>query len=159
MSRQPKSVETRFWEKVDKTGDCWIWTGAKSSAGYGTLAVHLNPLKVMAAHRLSFALHRGVFDQRLMVLHTCDVRECVRPDHLYLGDHLQNMKDMVDRGRHGKKMGTHCPAGHAYTESNTYERNGSKWCRECRKAQTRKHRQSKKGGTHMATASIEVHTP
>lgn len=84
-----------FWSKVDKTGSCWIFTGAKLKGGYGHF-VHLG--NHWQTHRLSWFLKNGDpsgFD----VLHTCDVPACCNPDHLYLGTDKDNANDRVARGR------------------------------------------------------------
>lgn len=69
----------RFWSKVDKTGDCWLWTDAPNSAGYGTFKV--DGVTVMA-HRFSWMLAGDELDPDLELDHLCRVRLCVRRDHL-----------------------------------------------------------------------------
>ena len=90
-----------FDTKVDRSGDCWIWTGNKSTTtGYGL--INTGPRvkqKKYRAHRVSYALYFGDFDESLLVLHTCDNRLCVKPDHLFLGTNDDNMKDMRFKGR------------------------------------------------------------
>ena len=93
-----RPVEERFWEKVQKTDGCWLWTGATIAAGYGELAVG-QPRKPLRAHRLSWEMHHGPIPEGLLVLHHCDVRNCVRPEHLFLGTHQDNMADAYAKGR------------------------------------------------------------
>lgn len=90
------SVEERFWSKVDTTGDCWIWTSAIVTGGYGVLHIGNKNIK---AHRLAWEFERGEIPEGLFVLHRCDTPNCVRIDHLFLGTHDDNMQDMVQKGR------------------------------------------------------------
>lgn len=100
-------MECRFWEKVDKNGPipahcselgpCWIWTAANNGS-YGILSVPGSKEKVRA-HGYSWELHNGPIPDGLWVLHQCDNRICVRPTHLFLGTHQDNMNDMVAKGR------------------------------------------------------------
>jgi hypothetical protein len=88
----------RFWEKVDvsfKTG-CWEWTGFRGRTGYGR--VRFNG-RTQSAHRVSYELTWGPIPVGLSVLHSCDNRACVRPDHLSLGTQGDNMRDMFAKGR------------------------------------------------------------
>jgi len=86
----------RFSAKVCKTGDCWIWTGSLSNKGYGQIrAGGRNSL----AHRVSFELFRGPIPPGMWILHRCDNRRCVNPDHLFLGDCALNMQDCAAKGR------------------------------------------------------------
>lgn len=100
----------RFWSKVDKTpghgpeGLCWKWMAALNvrPEGYGRFAVRRDGHKVgLSAHRLSFVLAGGVIPEGLSVMHTCDYKPCVNPDHLLLGSQANNTADMVSKGRHG----------------------------------------------------------
>lgn len=90
------SPEERFWAKVDRTGECWVWTGARNQNGYGTFRFARS---MRLAHRVAFLLTRGVIPDGLWVLHHCDNPPCVNPAHLYLGTVQDNVRDMVARGR------------------------------------------------------------
>ena len=91
----------RFWARVNKTDDCWLWTGAQIK-GYGDLRINTTARQL--AHRFSWELHSGHIPQGLHVLHRCDNPPCVRPDHLFLGTNNDNVMDMVVKGRAGKKL-------------------------------------------------------
>ncbi len=93
----------RFWAKVDKSGDCWVWTGSRFSNGYGYVGVIRNGVKGSAlAHRVAFELAYGTVPAGLMVCHRCDNRSCVRPLHLFLGTAKANAEDMVAKERHAR---------------------------------------------------------
>lgn len=102
--------ECRFWEKVNKDGPllpgqsltCWVWTGATKESGYGVMKWP-GAARVVRAHVLSYEMHIAPKPEGLWVLHTCDNRVCVRPDHLFLGTHQDNMKDMAVKGRAATK--------------------------------------------------------
>ena len=89
----------RFWNKVDKTNDCWLWTGYQNKKGYGMFRVGDT---MMLTHRYS-AQAAGMIIDNMLVCHHCDNPSCVRPDHLFLGNHIDNMRDKVSKGR-GKKF-------------------------------------------------------
>lgn len=88
----------RFWAKVEKRGpnDCWLWTASKDRHGYGTFQLNGKPRK---AHRLSWVLSNGPVPDGLCVCHSCDVRLCVNPSHLWAGSNKANTVDMVAKGR------------------------------------------------------------
>ncbi len=89
-------VSDGFWRLVDKTGECWIFTGVKDNYGYGSLFLGNRRVR---AHRLSYMLVHGAIPDGLSIMHVCDVRDCVRPDHLKAGTHQENMRDMQRKGR------------------------------------------------------------
>src|SRR3990167_3652620 len=89
------TLEERFWSKVDKSGDCWIWTGAKIS-GYPIFRVGN---KLIRGHRYSWELCNGKIPEGLFACHHCDNPSCVRPDHIFLGTHTDNMRDARQKGR------------------------------------------------------------
>lgn len=103
-----KSLEERFWSKVDKRGpdECWEWTGAKSSHGYGVIwsGGGRSNGKLIKAHRVSWMLHNGPipefdpFDETC-ILHECDNPGCVNSSHLSLGTHKKNIRDAFSRNR------------------------------------------------------------
>lgn len=118
----------RFWEKVNKTDTCWLWTATKV-AGYGQFRPDGENI---LAHRYSYTIHKGEIPTGLFVLHSCDNRACVNPDHLSTGTHVQNMHDMLAKGRQNNQVKTHCKYGHEFTEDNTlYNNRGSRYCKEC----------------------------
>ena len=93
------SVEDRFHSKYikDESTGCWNWEAALSSFGYGLL--NINRI-ITRAHRYSYELHTGVIPEGVLVLHECDNRKCVNPEHLFLGTQKDNMIDMCSKGRH-----------------------------------------------------------
>jgi hypothetical protein len=83
-----------FWPKVRKTRKgCWLWVGPKNTDGYG-----IGP-RMQPAHRISFELTKGPIPEGELVLHTCDNPPCVRPDHLKVGSHYENLLDAYRKGR------------------------------------------------------------
>lgn len=91
----------RFMALVEKDGDCWMWTGTITNAGYGRFWLRG---KNVSAHRASIVLFGEGIELGQCALHKCDTRKCVNPDHLYVGTHKENMRDRQVRGRAGKKL-------------------------------------------------------
>lgn len=91
-------AEDRFWRFVEKSEGCWLWTGSKSKRGYGHFKVS-TALSPTRSHQFSWKLHFGEIPEGLWVLHTCDIPACVNPDHLFLGTALDNVRDMISKGR------------------------------------------------------------
>lgn len=97
--RPESAIEPRFWSKVQKSEDCWLWTGASAKRAHATYGHIWYGGKVDRAHRVSWKLHFGPISEGMQVLHRCDTPLCVRPDHLFLGSQLDNIHDMERKGR------------------------------------------------------------
>ena len=81
--------------------NCWIWQGSKLSDGYGMICYQY---KTLRAHRVSYEFHKGPIGDKV-VCHQCDNPLCINPDHLFLGTQLDNIKDMMAKGRHSNHKG------------------------------------------------------
>jgi hypothetical protein len=99
-----ESVKKRLLNKVKIENECWLWEGCLNHVGYGQSSYRS---KQMTVHRLSWKVFKGDFDSKLCVLHKCDNRNCINPEHLYLGNQCDNMQDAFDRGRKTTKRENH----------------------------------------------------
>lgn len=89
-----------FEDRVDKSGDCWEWTGCRLPSGYGLAKVKVNgKWRNAYAHRLAWEREHGKIPSGLFVLHRCDNPSCVNPNHLFVGTAKDNSRDMVKKGR------------------------------------------------------------
>lgn len=94
-----RTLRDRFEAKIEKTAGCWIWRGAVGSTGYGSFVV---ANKSQIASRVVYEIFIGPIPRGQFVLHRCDSPLCVRPEHLFLGTHQDNMRDRNAKGRaHG----------------------------------------------------------
>ncbi len=99
-----------FYSAPDANG-CLIWNGiVRRDGDYGRLQIGT---KMYSAHRLAYELKHGAIPNGLMVLHRCDVRLCINPDHLFLGSNQENMDDMKAKGRHAPRTPRGSRHGHA----------------------------------------------
>jgi len=87
-----------FWSRVNKTDGCWLWTGA-TLRGYGRRSGRRPPHERIC-HRYAWIITNGPIPDGIHVLHRCDNPSCVRPDHLFLGTHQDNVSDMIAKDRH-----------------------------------------------------------
>jgi hypothetical protein len=90
----------KFWAKVRKTDTCWLWIGGLNSDGYGSVRLG-SPTN---AHVISWRLTNGEIPKGRHILHKCDVPNCVNPEHLFLGNHADNMRDKTLKDRAAKKL-------------------------------------------------------
>lgn len=98
---KPKPLAERFNAFVDRSDadGCWIWTGSTASTGYGQI-YDRRVGKPQRTHRIAWELHYGMVPPpHLCVMHMCDVRACVNPDHLMVGTIADNNLDMIRKGR------------------------------------------------------------
>ena len=142
---QPIPLRTRWEAKVQRTAECWEWTGARSSTGYGVIQRGgVGPKKLLFAHRLAYEFYVGPIPDGLHIDHLCRNRGCVRPDHLEAVTVRENILRgtgwMAERAR-----ATHCVHGHEFTPENTYLYGPTKtWrmCVACSRARTRSYQRA-----------------
>lgn len=134
----------RFWIKVDKQDDCWLWCGAINQDGYGVYSGRV-------AHRIAFKLVRGDIPAGTEIDHLCRRRNCVNPAHLDPVTHAVNIVrgdySTVDRTRLGRiqREKTHCPQGHPYTGDNLkIGWRGARVCRICEREKSRRYLDKKR---------------
>src|SRR5579859_4319368 len=110
--RDREPLANRFLKKVYKTENCWFWLGSRFNNGHGKMTVA--EVQQVATHVSWFLAHGEWPPADKLVLHTCDIRQCVRPDHLFLGTQGENTRDAVSKGCHGRIPGETCKWGHRY---------------------------------------------
>lgn len=128
----------RFWSKVWKTANCWLWEGTLNEDGYGQFRIGGH---FYSAHRVSFVSCGGVIPEGCECDHLCRVRACVRPSHIEAVSHRINCR----RGNGGvnfrdKKF---CPRGHEYSSNNTLIIRGQRRCRTCNNLKNKEYRLQK----------------
>lgn len=102
IDRRKPAID-RFMAHVCKTETCWLWIGSKKKNGYGRFSPGGHGVNILA-HRASWEFHFGPIPSGLFVCHHCDTPACVRPDHLFLGTHEENMADMWAKGRAAQQL-------------------------------------------------------
>lgn len=149
------SAAVRFAAQTERSDGCWRWKGTHIWNGYGRFGVGGAHVLV---HRFAYEQAFGPIPEGMWVLHRCDVRDCVRPDHLFLGTVIDNVHDMMAKGRRvdGQRRKTECIRGHAYTPENTARNpNGNRYCRTCANARAMLSHHRQRGG-QLADRHAEV---
>ena len=129
------NVLEKFESKVDRSGDCHLWTGCTNKAGYGQIKIKG---KQFGTHVVAAKIKFGMFDERVLVRHSCNVKACCNPDHLLLGTEKDNHDDAVRDGLMPWQKQTHCKNGHPFSGDNLYFVNGKhRRCRTCSRERQR----------------------
>jgi hypothetical protein len=89
-------IRRNLWSRVRVSGECWLWTGALTRAGYGLLTVGGQQ---KYAHRLAYETTVGRVPPGYCVCHACDTPACIRPEHLFIGTQADNLHDAGAKGR------------------------------------------------------------
>jgi hypothetical protein len=109
MARPRIPISQKIDDKVLRIPEsgCWIWLGSITNHGYGTMT--LGARTNISAHRASYELKHGPIPDGMLALHTCDIKCCVNPDHIFIGTQKENMADKVRKNRQakGEKHGMH----------------------------------------------------
>lgn len=140
-----KTELARFWSRVRKTDNCWLWIGGISHSGYGVFTTGSKTngtSKSTPAHRYSYALAKGDIPEGLVLDHLCRIRECVNPDHLEaVTQQVNTLRGDSPIAQHAAK--THCKRGHPFSEENTWRtRKGGRHCRTCARERAKQTRAS-----------------
>lgn len=124
----------RFWSKVQKTDECWLWGGHICTQGYGQMNVRGRDV---LAHRLSYQLLVGEIPEGLELDHLCRIRTCVNPAHLEPVTHAENMKRMLNSVTRPQQI--LCKQGHVLDGIRT-RKTGGRYCKTCNLESKRRQR-------------------
>jgi hypothetical protein len=136
MTVRNLTAEDRFWANVDRSGECWLWTGYVKPNGYASFypggGRHVSKIY---AHRFSYELANSNIPIGAEIDHLCNVRRCVNPAHLEAVSHRENVdRAVARRDRFG--------CGHEKSTKNSYRKGTYSTCRECALQRSRSRRMS-----------------
>jgi len=142
--RKPNFVEDHI-ERIPFSG-CWIWMGALTQGGYGSISIGGNSKKT---HIVLYSRTKGEIDAHLQLDHLCRVRCCVNPDHLEPVTQKVNILRGESPTAINKKK-THCIRGHELSEANVHitKKRGSRDCRQCRNLRQAKYDKIRSNKSH-----------
>jgi HNH endonuclease len=154
--KTPETLAREFWSRVYKTPNCWFWIGESDKGthgGYGRFRA--GKRGKIPAHVFSWELANGKpFPPGKFGTHECDIRQCVRPDHIVPRTHQGNMLDAAAKGSNAntaRALKTHCLRGHEFTkESTRLSPEGRRSCKRCARLHWGKH-----GYTRTAALKLE----
>jgi hypothetical protein len=131
------SEAARFWAKVDKSGDCWMWIASTDCRGYGQIKWGA---RVRKAHQVAYEICVGPIPEGTELDHLCRVPACVNPAHLEPVSHRENYARGASRSANALRTNV-CINGHEFTPANTrIRKGGSRVCIECARKRTREWR-------------------
>ena len=134
------SANARFWGRVAKTDECWLWKGA-TREGYGLFSVS-HDIQV-PAQNFAYQQLIGPIPDGLLLDHLCRNRACVNPAHLQPVTNKENiLRGTAPTALNAKK--THCPQGHEYSSENTYYEEKGRQCRTCKRLRQNSHLKAEK---------------
>lgn len=130
-----KAVIDRFWSKVDRSGECWLWTAGKTADGYGGWRYgHDGQYISLRSHRFAFLVTHGALTEGTVLHHLCHTPACCRPDHLVEMTQADHLAITPGTYVHIQAEKTHCNHGHELSGDNLYEsglRRGVRQCKAC----------------------------
>jgi hypothetical protein len=131
-TKQPAflGLPSRIADRINTSGDCWLWTGYVESNGYGRVPFDG---RSRWAHRVVYQLLVGEIPQGLELDHLCRNPRCVNPSHLEPVTHAENMRRSPIGAPQFHRTKTHCPQGHPYAGDNLVLFRGMRYCRECQR--------------------------
>lgn len=101
MGRPRIDLSKRLEDGCIKTDSCWLWQGSlRNKIGYGQIRLNKNNYYV---HRVAYEHWVGEIPKGKILMHSCDVRNCINPAHLKIGTQKENMLDASIKGRLQKK--------------------------------------------------------
>lgn len=147
---RPRTAEDRFWENVDRTDGCWLWTGRLHNNGYARFSVNDRAVYV---HRFAYEMSNGEIPNGMHIDHLCRVRHCVNPSHLEAVTQAEN-----NRRAHKyavRRYKDRCANGHRMAGENlVIGRKGERSCRECGRRSAREYQRRRRSAARATFSEV-----